>query len=89
MTDQFKIEYLDKGRPPKVAPNPKYPDGVHADLSGGKRPACTVELPYMVHKNVGYWYVECIKCHTNCLITMASRPDDPRSVVLPCKQALH
>ena len=38
----------------------------------------------MTQKNVGYWFVKCRRCKTNCMITMASRPDDPRSVMLPC-----
>lgn len=79
---QFKVEWIDRGRPPRVPPKPEFPDGQHIDT--GERPACLVTLPYLTHKNVGYWYVECRKCHTNVLITMASRPDDPKSVMLPC-----
>jgi hypothetical protein len=80
--EQFKIEWFDRGRPPRHAPNPDFPNGI--DIDSGERPACRVELPYMTKKNVGYWYVECTKCKTNVLITMASRPDDPKSVMLPC-----
>jgi len=83
--DQFRIEYVDGGRPPRVKPHPDFPDGKHID--SGVRPACRVELPYMTKTNIGYWYVECGKCGTNCIITMASRPDDARSVMLPCAHA--
>ena len=82
MGEQFKVEFIDRGRPPRVAANPDIPNGQHID--SGERPACRVELPYMTQTNVGYWYVECRKCKTNMLITMASRPDDPKSVMLPC-----
>lgn len=82
MNNQFKIKWLDRGRPPRVASNPDTPNGIHID--SGERPACFVELPYMTQQNVGLWYVECAKCKTNVLITMASRPDDPKSVMLPC-----
>jgi hypothetical protein len=83
MTDQFNIEYIDGGRPPRNAPDPKYPDGVHVDH--GDRPACRVELPYMTKNNIGKWLVTCTRCKCTMLITMASRPDDPRSVMMPCK----
>ena len=79
---QFKIEFVDRGRPPRNPPDPAFPNGHHID--SGERPACRVELPYMTQQHIGYWYVECTKCKTNVLITMASRPDDPISVMVPC-----
>jgi hypothetical protein len=79
----FEVKWIDRGRPPKNAPDPAFPDGVHVD--SGERPACLVELPYMTQTNIGYWVVECKKCKTNVVISMASRPDDPRSVMLPCR----
>ena len=83
MSGQFTIKWIDKGRPPRVAANPDFPDGI--DMDGGERPACRVELPYMTKTNIGLWLVVCEKCQSNALITMASRPDDPRSLMLPCK----
>ena len=84
---RFKIKWLDRGRPPRVAPDPDFPHG--QDIDSGERPACRVELPYMTKKNVGYWSVACTKCRSNALITMASRPDDPKSVMLPCVLTKH
>lgn len=83
MSEQFKIEWIDRGRKPQVAPDSAFPDGKHLD--NGQRPACRVELPYMTKENIGLWFVVCTKCKTNAAITMASRPDDPRSFMLPCK----
>jgi hypothetical protein len=83
MSDHFTITWIDKGQPPRVASDPSHPDGVHID--SGRRPACRVELPYMTQTNIGLWLVQCDKCRTNMMITMASRPDDPVSVMLPCK----
>lgn len=80
--EQFTIKYIDRGRPPRVKPDPRFKNGKHLD--SGERPACKVELPYMTQKNVGYWFVVCTKCKTNALITMASRPDDPKTLMLPC-----
>jgi hypothetical protein len=82
MSEQFTVKWLDRGRPPRGAPDPDYPNGIAIDH--GERPACLVTLPYMTKQHVGLWYVECAKCRANVLITMASRPDDPKSVMLPC-----
>jgi hypothetical protein len=82
MADQFEIMWIDRGQPPRQPPKPEFPNGQHID--SGQRPACRVELPYMTKRNVGYWAVVCSRCKTNALITMASRPDDPKSVMLPC-----
>jgi hypothetical protein len=83
MSDQFKVKWIDRGRPPQVAPNPAFPNGI--DIDAGERPACRLELPYMTEKNVGYFSVLCEKCGATALITMASRSDDPKSIMLPCK----
>jgi len=87
MSDQFKISWIDRGRKPQVAPNPDYPDGKHIDA--GERPACKADLPYMTHENVGLWIVHCRQCGSSAGITMASRRDDPVSIMLPCKIKLH
>ena len=82
--EQFRIEWIDKGREPQCAPNPDFPDGIDADVTLGSR-GCGTKLPYPAPR-CGWFYVECRKCKTNCLITTAGRPDDPRSVKLPCKE---
>lgn len=80
--NQFEVRWIDRGRPPRVPPDPDFPDGI--DIDSGVRPACRVELPYMTQTNVGLWLIKCLRCKTNTFITMASRPDDPKSVMLPC-----
>jgi len=79
---QFTIDWIDGGRPPHVAPDPRYPDGIHIDC--GERPACKVELPYMTHENIGVYLVGCHRCGSSMMITAASRPDDPKTVMLAC-----
>jgi hypothetical protein len=81
---QFKIKWLDRGREPKCPPDPAYLKGIDIDSSGGAARACKTELPYPA-KRCGVYYVECEICGTNAAITTAGRPDDPRSVTLPCK----
>ena len=77
------VKWHDSGREPQVAPNPNYPDGIDLDISNGEQ-ACLVSLPYPA-KRCGYYEVECGECGYTAIITTAGRPDDPRSVKLPCK----
>jgi hypothetical protein len=80
----FKIKWVDAGREPTQTPNPDYPEGIDIDLTKDGEPSCHTELPYPA-KRCGYYYVECRVCGRNAAITTAGRPDDPRSVRLPCK----
>jgi hypothetical protein len=83
----LKVEWIDSGLDPKQKPNPKFPDGIDLDVSGGVEPWCKVKLPYPA-KRIGHYYVECDICGTNALITTAGRSDDPRSITLPCNRKL-
>lgn len=78
------IEWLDGEREPRVAPNPSYPDGIDLDLTNGKRPMCEVSLPYPARR-IGTYVVACTTCGLRAGCTTAGRPDDPRSIRLPCK----
>lgn len=89
MSEQFKIEWIDRGGPPTQQPNPDFPNGVNIDLAQGMEPACMVPLPYPTGRNnIGAWLVQCERCGLKVLITAASRPDDPRMAKLPCKGML-
>lgn len=79
----MKVEWLSDGRTAKCAPNPAYPEGVDVDAAEG-RTGCTVALPYPA-PSCGMWFVECPVCGHTTLVTAAGRPDDPRSVRVPCK----
>lgn len=85
---KFKITWVDRGHPPRVAPNPDFPDGVDVDVRESlSLRGCYTPLPYPTgHKNVGGWRVECRECGTTAYITAASRLDDPKSAVIPCKE---
>jgi hypothetical protein len=80
---QIEISWMSRHRKAQVAPNPNYPNGI--DVDSGQRPACKVELPYPA-ECVGLYYVECLECKSNMLITTAGRPDDPKTLMLPCRQ---
>jgi len=79
----ISVAFLSYDRPARVAPDPRFPDGIDVDLSKGK-PFCRAELPYPA-ECCGVLLVNCESCGANAAITTAGRRDDPRSVKLPCK----
>jgi hypothetical protein len=84
MKQGHRVEWLDRGAEPQCPPNPDYPDGVDVDLSDGL-PSCTVMLPYPA-KRIGYFVITCAICGSRVGLTTAGRPDDPRSVKMPCRR---
>jgi hypothetical protein len=83
MLTRHTIKFMSAHRKAKVAPNPAYPNGI--DVDSGKSPACLVVIPYPA-ECVGTWLIECKKCGVTVAITAAGRPDDPRSLMMPCKE---
>ena len=45
---------------------------------------CCMNLPYPAPR-CGVYVIICRKCGFKAVITIAGRPDDPRTVTLPCK----
>lgn len=80
------IEWIDRGREPKCAPNPAFPEGIDVDLSNGAANYCKFDLPYPA-KRCGIYVVACEICGVCMACTTAGRPDDPRSMIMPCKLA--
>lgn len=83
MRQPHEVIWIDRHREPQCPPDPAFPDGKHIDA--GVEPSCRVELPYPAPR-CGYWLVRCHACHTDALVTTAGRPDDPRSIKLPCER---
>lgn len=82
MSEQFKVEWMDSGREPQCPPNPAYPDGIDIKADGAAM-TCKADLPYPA-KRCGAYVVECTRCGLRVACTTAGRPDDPRSIELPC-----
>jgi len=85
---RFELTWMDAGRVAKSPPDPRFPNGVTADLTLGARLACQVNLPYPAPR-VGKWLVQCKECGLTAMITAAGRPDDPRTARLACKHPLN
>jgi hypothetical protein len=80
---KLRVTWIDHGREPREQPNPDFPDGI--DIDTGRRPACKAELPYPA-KRCGLYMVSCDVCGTLIALTTAGRLDDPKSVMVPCKE---
>jgi hypothetical protein len=80
----MKVTWYDAGREPQEKPDPQFPKGIALDVSGGAAQTCLVNLPYPAQR-CGYYLVECERCGFRAMATTAGRPDDPRSIKLPCK----
>ena len=77
------IEWIDRGREAQCAPDPAFPDGKDVDVSNGAVQTCKIALPYPAPR-CGLWAVACDVCGLRVALTAAGRPDDGRSVRLPC-----
>jgi len=80
----FTIKWHDRGREAAVAPNPDYPNGIDLDTTQPGETSCRTELPYPA-KRIGVYVVTCNRCGATSVVTTAGRPDDPRSLTMPCK----
>lgn len=80
----LQVEWLDSGREPKCAPDPRYPNGIDVDVSCGSPASCVSQLPYPAQR-CGVFRVVCKECGYSIFVTTAGRLDDPRSIRIPCQ----
>lgn len=83
-----KISWIDHGREPKCQPDPEYPTGKDVGCVEDGQKSCKVDLPYPA-KRCGVFIVECETCKVRVAVTTAGRPDDPRSLTMPCAALMH
>jgi hypothetical protein len=84
---KLRVTWQDSGREPQCAPDPRYPHGIDIDLRPPSRKpiiSCTTDLPYPAER-CGRFIIECQICGFTAAVTTAGRPDDPRSIIIPCK----
>lgn len=79
----LRVEWLTKGRKAQCPPNPDFPNGKDIDITEGQL-GCSVALPYPA-ECCGMFMVVCTACGLRVGVTAAGRPDDPKSVKVPCK----
>lgn len=80
----FLITWIDNMREPQCAPDPAYPLGIDIDFAKDVLTSCKVMLPYPARR-CGVYIVTCKTCSYAGACTTAGRPDDPRSMRMPCK----
>lgn len=85
--EQFSVKATRRRGPPQCLPDPAYPDGIDVEATAPGVPSCKVNLPYPAPERL-VWSVRCRRCGYTAAVTAAGRPDDPRSVTLPCKRPL-
>ena len=80
------VTFHGAGRKAQFPPDPAYPEGRHLNIDGAASAGrtCLVDLPYPAEE-CGLFIVRCEACGFSAAITAAGRPDDPRTVRLPCK----
>jgi hypothetical protein len=83
--NRHRVKWIDAGREPQCSPNPNYPAGIDVDLSTPDADACAIALRYPA-KRIGLYEIECAECGGKFAVTTAGRPDDPKSVTVPCKR---
>jgi len=81
---ELSVHWVDRGVEPKCPPDPRFPYGM--DINGAQKGerSCFTKLPYPARR-CGYYLVGCDACEQTVMITTAGRPDDPRSVRIPCR----
>lgn len=85
MGDSHLIEFIPSGRgKAQCPPNPEYPNGIDVNAAGRAEASCKVNLPYPAPE-CGLYRVGCNQCEMSVAVTAAGRPDDPRSVTMPCQ----
>lgn len=80
---KHQVEFKPSGRgKAQCDPDPNFPDGIDIEV-GNPLVSCKVDIPYPAPE-CGLWIVRCEVCGFSMALTAAGRPDDPRSVRLPC-----
>jgi len=84
VSEQHSIEFVPSGRgKAQCPPDPAYPEGIEIDLAGHAAAWCWVHLPYPAPE-CGHFVVRCKLCRFSAAVTAAGRPDDPKTLRIPC-----
>jgi hypothetical protein len=78
------VTWIGRGVTPAYPPDPAHPRGAHLDLALDAADTCSTELPYPA-TGAGVYVVQCTTCGMRVVCRTFGRPDDPRSIKLPCR----
>lgn len=84
------VRWESLNRKAQCEPDEHYPDGIEIDATTERdRFACRVDIPYPPPHpgQCGLWAVDCDHCQSTFICTAAGRPDDPKSMTVPCRAA--
>lgn len=79
------VKFIDEGRTATEKPDPKFPDGRDLNIAPHVlAKVCCRNLPYPAPR-CGQYAIRCRVCGLTALVSVAGRPDDPRTITLACK----
>jgi hypothetical protein len=79
------IYFNDSGREPTGEPDPAFSKGRDINLADNViQKVCCRNLPKA--PRCGSYSIVCRTCGFSAMITVAGRPDDPRTITLPCRE---
>lgn len=81
-----EIKFYPSGRgKARNKPNPRYPNGQDIVVLPPKYegPTCKFALQYPAPE-CGHFIIDCLLCGVRGAVTAAGRPDDPKSITIPC-----
>jgi hypothetical protein len=86
------VTWLTHHRKARNAPDPAFPQGIDVlsvpDPGCDGARTCRTELPWPAPE-CGLHIVKCSVCQLSIAVTAAGRPDDPRSITVFCRKAVH
>lgn len=82
---KFKISWIDSGRDPTCDPDPQFPHGRVIVMAPPGERSCAINVPYPAPR-CGSYLIVCERCGMSVGVTAAGRTDDPRRIIIPCKQ---
>ena len=81
---RFLVDWVDGHRETATPPDPTYPDGCAIDVALDAPRACRLQLAWPAQR-CGQWVITCRDCGFAIALATAGRPDDPRTVRMPCR----
>lgn len=83
---RFFVDWVDHQHESTQPADPAYPNGTAIDVAMDAPRACRLELPCPAPR-CGLFVITCRDCGYAIALRTAGRPDDPRTVRMPCRRS--